>query len=201
MGFTKPYPFPYHNENNPPWKDEGFSYLKKILKVKLKAQTHPPRCSYCRRYFGVDKKEDISIDIEHILPKEKYKEYSFFIKNLTLACKRCNMSIKGKRLDFLYLKRGDANYNNSLDFELNNYKFLHPNLENINAYIKYSNTEDDYGCVLFYQLTPLASSNPRAAFTYDFFRLNELQVNSRENYQNNDKNPEIQDKYNIPDQL
>ncbi len=202
MGFTRPYPFPYHNESNPPWDDEGFLYLKKLLKFILKSQNdpHPPKCSYCRRYFGVDR-DNISIDIEHILPKEKYKEYTFFIENLTLACKRCNMSIKGKRLDFLYLKRGDAKYNNFLDFDLNNYKFLHPNMENISDYIKYFNLETDDGCILFYQLTSLASSNPRAAFTYEFFRLNELQVDSRENYQNNDKNSEVQDKYKIPNQL
>lgn len=198
MGYSRYYPYP---EIDNPWDEKCFAYLKPIIKNKLVQTYHPrsSRCSYCRRYFGLNG-DNINIDIEHILPKNKYKEYTFFLPNLTLACKRCNMTIKGNRIDFLKIKKGDPKYKTELDFDKNNYKFLHPKLEDISEYLNYKRDETDEYCVLFYNKTDKGLGDDRVDYMIDFFKLKELEIDSREVFQGNIKNLEIQRKLNIPDE-
>ena len=107
-------------------------YLKSI-KAKLKKQHLIKQfdcCCYCNR----DLKGEFSlvIDIEHILPKAIFVKYMFTQKNLSVACKRCNMNIKRADVSFLTV---DAQNLPKKVFRSRLYKFIHPNLDNIEAHL------------------------------------------------------------------
>jgi uncharacterized protein (TIGR02646 family) len=45
------------------------------------------RCCYCKSYLKLRKQ---NVDIEHIIPKSKQQQFTFYPQNLALSCKRCN---------------------------------------------------------------------------------------------------------------
>lgn len=156
--------------NNTPWKCKDFFSLKLNIKAKLKKDFFNT-CAFCQRAFSED--ENIVIDIEHVLPKDKYVNYSFDDRNLVISCRRCNTgSQKGNRTDFINNLIKDEIYDPKIDFSLDNYKFIHP---------KYENTTD------FYELDYLASGrsvfirysiideHPKLKYTFDFFNLKNLE--------------------------
>ncbi|MEQ1263853.1 hypothetical protein ABTE25_09045 [Acinetobacter baumannii] len=160
---------------NEPWSCKEFFYVKKQIKVKLKKE-FDNTCAFCQRALAED--EDIIIDIEHVLAKHKYVNYSFDIRNLVISCRRCNTGAqKGTRTDFInYLIQNDQ-YNASIDFSLDNYKFIHP---------KYENTRDFYeleclqaGRAVFMRYT-INKEHPKLEYTFDFFNLKKLERGSLE---------------------
>ena len=80
------------------WNDKNVSDLKTKIKESLKTR-QSYCCCYClRNFYG---EFNLVIDIEHILPKHKYVNRMFELDNLAASCKRCNMKMKGRRIDFL----------------------------------------------------------------------------------------------------
>lgn len=155
---------------NEPWSCKEFFHLKKRLKVILK-KYFDNTCAFCQRTLAED--EDIIIDIEHVLPKHKYINYSFDIRNLVISCRRCNTGAqKGTRTDFINNLIQNDQYNDVVDFSLNNYKFIHP---------KYENTRDFYeleclqsGRSVFIRYT-INSNHPKLDYTFNFFNLKKLE--------------------------
>src|SRR5690606_19829769 len=81
------------------------------------------QCCYCKKNSHGE--FTMVLDIEHILPKgqREFRELMFVLTNLTVACKRCNMNVKGTRTDFIYDINNAANNHE----DPNQYKFIHPN--------------------------------------------------------------------------
>ncbi len=66
------------------------------LKIKIRDNLRPKqnnKCCYCKRELGYDIKE---VDIEHIIPKSEYSDFTFEPKNLALSCPACNTK-KGEK--------------------------------------------------------------------------------------------------------
>lgn len=126
-------------------------------------------CCYCATNF---KARDIEQDREHIIPKSKESCYTYSIFNLAVACKYCNLTIKGKKTQHLrgYRRNGLANKNIILN-EMN-YNFVHPNVHDwgfhINLDLHQTNRTVN---ILHYR-----PKTKRGKFTYHFFRLNQLEI-------------------------
>lgn len=85
-------------------------------------------CCYCQ--IPMDEWHRMTIDIEHVLPKSVFPEFTFEIKNLNVSCKRCNMQIKGDDHSFYIGERGQAT-----EFASAHYKFVHPNLDSYEQHL------------------------------------------------------------------
>jgi len=159
-----------------PWKHDS-TELKEIrntlvgLKNRIRdfhLLRQSSKCCYCRMnlYGG----GDFIIDREHIVPKEQFKILTYVISNLSVACKRCNMQLKKKDISFL------INPDSILakHAEADQYRFIHPNYEKYSSFIKKISYElDDSTYVKYTKL-----DHAKASFTYDYFELRELEVNS-----------------------
>lgn len=161
------------NCENKPWDCKSFKKLKAEIKEKLK-NDFDLRCSYCLRKFSED--EDIIVHIEHVLPKDVYTKYTFDCRNLALSCPRCNTgSQKGNRVDFINnLLSGNA-YDETIDYALNNYKFIHPVLEkNINFYQLISlDIENEV-----FRRYKIINYHSKLRYTFKFFNLKRIEVGS-----------------------
>lgn len=124
-------------------------------------------CCYCRKNFHGEFLFDV--DPEHILPssKEEYRPLSYTIWNLSVACKRCNMSIKNARTDFLNKEHPNIQ-------ESEHYLFIHPNFDEYKDHLKRHSTQDDDLVLVKYTIV----SNDKGKFTYNYFRLKELEIDS-----------------------
>jgi uncharacterized protein (TIGR02646 family) len=105
-----------------PWKSEYVTDLKRRIKEYYRNQNNS--CCYCKRNFVGE--YNLVIDIEHILPKSLYGQFMFEIKNLSIACKRCNMDIKKARTEFI----DSSLFNINSPFISNYYLIIHPNIDN-----------------------------------------------------------------------
>jgi hypothetical protein len=124
-------------------------------------------CCYCRRRFKGEFKLDI--DIEHVLPKSKFRDFIFEIFNLNISCKRCNMLIKKERTDFL-VDVANIHLNPRSSEQ---YLIIHPNFDNyfdnMLHYVVICNHEE---MVMF------IPKQDKGQFTHDFFRLTEIQIDT-----------------------
>jgi uncharacterized protein (TIGR02646 family) len=119
------------------WSDDELKPIRDKIKHTLKVFWQE-QCCYCNR--GMEDEFDMIIDIEHILPKSKFRDLTFNYMNLSLSCKRCNMKIKKEKIDFII----DI-LTAKIDFtDKTNYKFIHPNFDVYKANMHYVNaTLDD----------------------------------------------------------
>ena len=114
----------------------------------------------------------LTIDIEHVLPKcnGKFPQYTFDQRNLSVSCKRCNMGIKRNDTSF---------YNGGLDepdpFKSEHYKFIHPNLDNIDNHLEFHSETHNTKIMIKYRVVN-ASLKGKYAFAY--FQLQKLELNS-----------------------
>jgi hypothetical protein len=110
------------------------------------------------------------VDREHILPKAKFKEFTYVPLNLSVSCKRCNMSYKGERTDFLVkelLETGD-------DYgESNCYQFVHPNLDRWTDHLTRIMAQVDESVLVKYFIK---KESEKGAYTHKFFRFDRLEV-------------------------
>jgi len=154
-----------------PWDEDNA--LIKSVKTKIRAHhlaRHGETCCYCRTilhgagYFMIDR--------EHILPKGNptYKPYSFAIWNLSISCKRCNMQFKGEDDGFVADKKNTASFTSS-----SNYQFLHPNFDSWDQHLCRNAHQVNTKYVVKYTLT---STNPKGQYTYDYFDLKGLEIDS-----------------------
>lgn len=160
-----------------PWNEKApaLAHVKGTLKiVKLKLlQLHLARqgntCCYCRTVLKGG--GHFMIDREHVMPKRKYRQLAYAIGNISVCCKRCNMQFKGERLSFVRDKtKIEANHMNS-----DEYLFIHPNYDFWFSHMTRIALQINDALFVFYKFS---ATDAKAAFTYDFFALNELEVES-----------------------
>lgn len=126
-------------------------------------------CCYCKRVFVGE--FSYSIDIEHILPKSKFKNLMFAPYNLNISCKRCNMRIKKSRTDFLVdSEKAKAN---PMDKTL--YKIIHPNFEDYEKHIEFFVNIDNLKKIIKYNIL---SDSEKGKFTFEYFKLHELEIDT-----------------------
>jgi uncharacterized protein (TIGR02646 family) len=77
-----------HFKDDKDWKNEKFDGFKSNLITDLRFK-QDNKCCYCKWELGYDIK---NVDIEHIIPKSTYSQFTFNPKNLALSCPGCNTS-------------------------------------------------------------------------------------------------------------
>lgn len=133
-------------------------------------QRHGWTCCYCRT--NLHGAGPFMTDREHVLPKGKpaYKPFSYTMWNLAAACKRCNMQFK---------KGGDSFVVDATDptkFESSeNYRFVHPNFDRWEDHLTRLAAQVNAMNIVAIIRKP---SCHKAAFTYDFFNLHNLEVDT-----------------------
>ncbi|GAA0518313.1 hypothetical protein GCM10009414_29940 [Tatumella terrea] len=151
-------------EDGDVWKNPKLIDLKNKIKKYYKDKC--VRCCYCQRSFRGE--FNLVIDIEHILPKSVFKQYMFTPKNLSIACKRCNMKIKKASMAFIEL-----DFHRRLIFNKKYYKFIHPNLDVYKKHIMRINVE--VGDLAFTKYN-VVNNSEKGSYTYNFFKLYEFEI-------------------------
>tara|TARA_Y100000588_G_scaffold186400_1_gene200310 strand:- start:1290 stop:1940 length:651 start_codon:yes stop_codon:yes gene_type:complete len=82
---------------------EPLQALRKYVRSHYRVEQNA-KCAYCRKDVSVQAPSNCQV--EHIAPKEMYKKYMFYPKNLCVACADCN-SIKWKRDTIKPLSTGE----------------------------------------------------------------------------------------------
>lgn len=168
------------------WSDNTLEQIKRRIKdYHLLRQRNC--CCYCsRNLYGEFR---MVIDIEHIYPKSKLVNHMFTQKNLSASCKRCNM----------YIKKDSVKFINCNDFTnvkkkylSRNYKIVHPNLDIYKKHIKYIYKQEDRNVIIKYSIL---NNSSKGQYTYDFFRLNELELNSFDEAQGASSREEINNEH------
>nr|WP_273265933.1 hypothetical protein [Pseudomonas sp.] len=147
-----------------PWEHADWKPIKAKLKSHLKNKTNE-RCCYCRR--SLHDTHNMAIDIEHVLPQAKFHKYVFALKNLSVACKRCNMSVKNQDYSFFSLTSGKRR-----PFRAKNFSILHPNLCNVDKHLTLVAFQAGTSRFVKYY----CSKDHRAKQTYDYFKLREIET-------------------------
>ena len=70
-----------HFKDDKDWTNEKFDEFKSNLIADLRVK-QDNKCCYCKWELGYDIK---NVDIEHIIPKSKYSQFTFNPKNLALS--------------------------------------------------------------------------------------------------------------------
>ena len=68
------------------WEKPVFDAIKTKVRDNLRPKQNN-KCCYCKKELGYDIKE---VDIEHIVPKSEYQNFTFVPLNLALSCPACN---------------------------------------------------------------------------------------------------------------
>jgi hypothetical protein len=149
------------------WDEVELAPIKQKIKAHFRVVLDE-QCCYCRK--GFDGEFNLVIDIEHILPKAHFLQFALSPFNLTVACKRCNMKVKGQDVSFLK----DLTLANVDPENIDNYKFIHPNLEDYFTHLKFEVSVVNNVKVIKYSVQ---NSSLKGQFTYEYFKLKELEVN------------------------
>lgn len=159
-----------------PWAfDPGAAQSEAIASVKVKIRNyhlarHGNKCCYCRiNLFGGG---PFMTDREHVLPKSvaNYRPLSYTMWNLGIACKRCNMEYKKNKVDFVVTADNPALLNSGA-----NYRFIHPNFDLYSEHLSRSAMEADEAVLVKYTVL---TSSPKGTYTYDYFNLRGLEIDS-----------------------
>ncbi|QDS14700.1 HNH endonuclease [Xanthomonas arboricola] len=161
-----------------PWNHDAndlvaVSEVLRILKARLRdhhLERHNNTCCYCRSnlYGG----GHFTIDREHILPKDKFREFTYHIENLSVACKRCNMQFKKRSIKFLAV---DHTHVTSVPGFSAWFHFVHPNLDNWRHHLRrYAQQIDTYTFVTY----KVVNDSAKGLWTWKFFALERLEVES-----------------------
>lgn len=174
------------------WDDASLKGIKTKIK-DLNLSWQKDSCCYCMRPLNGEFL--MVIDIEHILPKSLFVKHMFTVKNLSVSCKRCNLNIKKSKVDFLSL---NINQLPKRLFRSQFYKFVHPNLDNIESHLVLQITIVGRKHKLIkYQVI---NDSAKGAFNYSYFELEKLEVDSFNTAQNVKPKVEILDE-NIRDEF
>ncbi|WP_052107353.1 HNH endonuclease [Pseudomonas chlororaphis] len=131
-------------------------------------------CCYCRsNLYGGGL---FTIDREHIIPKSHCKPLTYEISNLSVACKRCNMEIKKDKTTLFHNPATIKDTHENKD----SYKIIHPNFEVYEEFI--TRVQIQLGADVLVKFNK-NKEDAKADFTFDFFKLNELELNSFDNAQ------------------
>ncbi|HGM5563927.1 MAG: HNH endonuclease [Serratia marcescens] len=146
------------------WEHTSLSTLRREIKdYILTNRPNGRKCAYCLKDFYNE--HGMNIDVEHILPKAEYPEYTFTIKNLAVACKRCNLLIKRNDVSFLSDK-----FNRKKPFKSDYYTITHPVIDRKN-HLKLIDIHFDGLHIIKYQ-----TKSEKAINTYNYFRLHEVEI-------------------------
>lgn len=172
------------------WYSKNLKDVKKKIKDYLLMTCN--HCCYCLRPFIGEFR--MVIDVEHILPSSIFRELAFDFSNLTLSCKRCNMKIKKDNVDFVdgnllkiteYLKSKEhlsryiykcergmtINKLNRIIYSSNNYKFIHPLLDDYSQHLEYISIQLNNKKFSIYN-----PKTKKGVYMKDFFKLSDFQV-------------------------
>lgn len=153
-------------------QERVFSDAIKKLKDRVK-DFHLQRQNYCCCYCAQNlHNRTIEQDREHIIPKSKHPELTFAIENLAVACKTCNMSVKGTKTSHLRGFRHGGLRDPSDILNSCNYNIPHPNIHEWSEHLSYtfSQTGRQVTASHYHPRTT------RGRFAYYFFKLDELEV-------------------------
>lgn len=150
-----------------PWDCEEAEAIKTRIKA-FHLQFGEELCCYC--YRDVHGEFSMVLDVEHILPKRHYKPLTFDIRNLSVACKRCNMKMKRDDLDFLRLPVDAADI-----WDGQKYRLIHPNIDERNAHLERVVLQRNAKKFVKYVVI---GDSEKGKFSYDYFRLKEFEVDS-----------------------
>lgn len=150
------------------WSSNAISNLKRKIKDHIRQELRE-KCCYCRR--STRDEFAMVLDIEHILPKHEYDEFMFEVQNLSVACKRCNMQIKGADLSFISPEADML----ITPFLSDNYLLIHPNLDNYYEHIEVLSVRQNDNELILYSTI---NDSEKGIYTYNYFRLYNLEVRS-----------------------
>lgn len=150
------------------WNDKKLKGLKEKIKEELKNRQKNVCCYCLRSFYG---EFNYVIDIEHILPKHKFVYKMFDLRNLAASCKRCNMKIKGRRIDFLSGSFDDEN----TCYNTESYLFIHPNFDVFEEHISYTHNQKGRDVIVKYDVL---NNSDKGEFSYEFFKLEKLSVHT-----------------------
>lgn len=126
--------------NNDIWTNRSYKNIKDYIRFEL-LKLQKGRCFYCKR--KIQKSKYNPGDIEHILIKDDFKYLSFYIYNLVITCKDCNLN-KGKEklseenpYNFIKLNKGISKILRKQTREALQANKILLNRKNIKSYIKY----------------------------------------------------------------
>lgn len=152
------------------WNSPLVSDFKSRVKEHYR-QLENEQCCYCKKNFHGE--FNMVIDIEHILPKGRteFQDLMFVLTNLNIACKRCNMKIKGQKTDFvLNINRAANNHTDS-----SNYRCIHPNVDIYFDHINvYQHVENQKKLIKY----KIIANSAKGQYTYEYFKLDELEIDS-----------------------
>ena len=144
-----------------PWDYESQTITvvkNKLRSYHLKAQKN--KCCYCRMILNAS--NPFVVDREHILPKTYFPQFSYEVDNISVACKRCNMSIKKTKRDFIIW-----NHHTCLIGPLSiNFKFIHPNIDKFSDYISVEVRQIDDSSFILYRII---NSCEKSRYHYEYF--------------------------------
>ena len=161
------------------WENVVFNDLKSNI-IKHLREEQKNKCCYCKRELGFDIK---SVDIEHIIPKSKYEQFTFFPKNLALSCPGCNTKKGMKEV----LKTHIVRYPK----DSVNFKIIHAHYDNYSQNIKIlddcvfvalssKGSETITICELF-RLIVVEENAKKSKSKTDIAKLTDLIINADEN--------------------
>ena len=150
-----------------PWDCDGVGEIKARIKA-FHLHFGGQVCCYC--YRDVQGEFSMVLDIEHILPKRHYKPLTFDIRNLSVACKRCNMKMKRDDIDFLRLPTTIADLENG-----SNYRFVHPNIDDRDQHLVRIVMQINTKKLVKYVVV---GASEKGQFGYTYFRLDEFEIDS-----------------------
>ncbi|MES1181990.1 MAG: HNH endonuclease [Flavobacterium sp.] len=149
------------------WKNKCLDRLKQKIKDDF-IFDDTSQCCYCARLFKGEFR--MVIDIEHILPQSIFSTERFAIANLNVACKRCNMEIKKADTSFiLSIPNMGINY-----YQSQHYKIIHPNLDTYTTHIVLKTVRNGNAIFIKY----VKKDDQKGKYTYDYFKLNELELDT-----------------------
>ncbi len=161
------------------WSLTALKPVKDKIK-QMKRKGLQEKCCYCLR--DTTGEFNMVLDIEHIIPKGDRLRNMFTMKNLSVSCKRCNMKIKSTDTSFLSM---DISELPRRAFRSRYYKFVHPNLDAPEKHIKRLVFELTGECK-FIKYIIVPHSN-KGLFTYEYFKLKELEVEAADRAQGRPK--------------
>ena len=150
------------------WDAEELAPVKQKIKAHYRGLLGERCCYCCKNTHGEFK---LVLDIEHVLPKAHYLQFALSPFNLSLACKRCNMNVKGEDISFL----NDPDVANNNPEAANNYKFIHPNFENYFDHLSFESIIRNDNKMIKYIVV---NGSVKGKYTYEYFKLKELEVDT-----------------------
>lgn len=142
------------------------------LKVRVRdfhLQRHGHSCCYCAKNF--EGEFTYVLDREHILPKDAFHSLAYTLCNLGVACKKCNMRIKGTDTSFVFdIGTILSNYDRS-----DRYLFIHPNFDRFSDHIAISEVILDENKLIAYKAL---NGSLKGGYHYNYFKLSDRQIES-----------------------